>query len=173
VAVPDPVVCFAESRYRQSQHVELAPNAGLVLVDWVTSGRRASGERWAFHEYISRLEVSVDAALVLYDSLMLRPDEGDLAVRMRRFDVLAVVLVVGAPLLDRASSLVAQVAGEPLVRQADRLTAAAMVSSGGRGEIGCVLRIAARSVEETARAIRQYLAFVPEWLGDDPWVRKW
>jgi len=50
VLAPDPVVCYAGSRYTQWQHVALEPGGSLVLVDWVTSGRRAAGERWQFEE---------------------------------------------------------------------------------------------------------------------------
>jgi urease accessory protein len=173
VAAPDPVVCFAASRYRQSQRIELAPTASLVLVDWVTSGRRASGERWLFHEYISRLDVSVDAKRVVYESLALRADEGNLAERMGRFDVLAIVLVVGGPLLERASAIVAGVADEPIARKANRLVAATMLAPRELGEIGCLVRIAAGSVEDAGRTIRSCLRFVPDLLGDDPWARKW
>src|SRR5689334_5875062 len=37
VLAPDPVVCFAASRYRQTQTFELAATASLVAVDWMTS----------------------------------------------------------------------------------------------------------------------------------------
>ena len=40
---PDPVVCFAGSTYRQEQRVDLDAEAGLILVDTLSSGRRASG----------------------------------------------------------------------------------------------------------------------------------
>jgi urease accessory protein len=38
---PDPVVCYAGSAFRQTQRIDLAHNAALVLVDTVSSGRRA------------------------------------------------------------------------------------------------------------------------------------
>src|SRR4030095_7166251 len=66
VVAPDPVVCFRGSRYRQSQEFDLARGAGLVLVDWVTSGRCAAGERWAFDEYSARLSARIDGTLALY-----------------------------------------------------------------------------------------------------------
>ena len=34
-------------------------NSGLILVDWLTSGRTARGERWAFSRYESRNEIFV------------------------------------------------------------------------------------------------------------------
>src|SRR5579862_460961 len=59
VALPDPITCFAGARYAQRLTFDLAPAASLVLVDWLTSGRRAMGERWAFAHYESRIDISV------------------------------------------------------------------------------------------------------------------
>src|SRR3954470_24270989 len=38
VSLPDPLVCFAKSDYRQIQRFNLALGAGLVMVDALTSG---------------------------------------------------------------------------------------------------------------------------------------
>ena len=168
VLVPDPVVCFASSVYHQTQRANVAEGAGLVLVDWVSSGRRASGERWMFDEYVSRTIVRYKGRLVLHDATALRSADGDLAVRMGRFDVLALVAIVGEAMRSESLALIAQVAEAPIVRRADELIAAAPL-----GEIGCVLRVAGRSVEHVGRRLRQLLGFVPGLLGDDPWSRKW
>jgi urease accessory protein len=173
VLVPDPVVCFAESRYEQSQQFDLADQATLIAVDWMTSGRRAFGERWAFREYAARQRVYVGGQLVVYDNLVLRGDAGDLAARMGRFDVLAVALIVGRSVHVHARTIEARVAAQPIGRRSDRLVSAAIVGPGTRGGAGCLVRVAARSVEEAAQTIRECLAFVPELLGDDPWLRKW
>src|SRR5437868_14626226 len=50
VIAPDPVVCFSAARYCQTQAVTLDEHAGLVLLDWISCGRHAAGERWAFNE---------------------------------------------------------------------------------------------------------------------------
>lgn len=168
VVMPDPVVCFASSRYRQTQHVDLADGAVLVLVDWISSGRRAAGERWAFNEYVSRTQVRYDSRLVLHDATVLRALDGDLTLRMGRFEVLAMVVIVGKALHAEATRLISDVNEQPVERAADRI-----VSATGLGEIGCVVRIAGRSVEQIGRRLRQWLGFVPALLGDDPWVRKW
>jgi urease accessory protein len=168
VLVPDPVVCFAASVYRQTQRANLAEGARLVLVDWVSSGRRASGERWMFDEYASRTVVRYGGRLVVHDATALRSVDGDLASRMGRFDVLALVAIVGEGMRSESLSLITQVAEVPLVRQADELIAAAPL-----GEIGCLVRVAGRSVEQVGRRLRQLLGFVPGLLGDDPWSRKW
>jgi urease accessory protein len=166
--IPDPIVCFASSRYRQVQSFDLSADSGLVLVDWVSSGRHASGERWAFHEYVTRLRARVGGRLVLHDALALRGDDGDLRDRLGRFDVLAVVLILGMRLRDRAAELAARVAEMPILRRSGQLASATPV-----GECGCLLRVAGTSVEQTARTVREHLGFLPGLLGDDPWARKW
>ena len=168
VVVPDPVVCFAASQYRQEQRIDIADGGGVVLVDWLSSGRRAAGERWAFDEYVSRTSVRYGGRLVVYDSLALRAADGDLAIRMGRFDVLALVVMVGGVIRSEAGWVAEQVNARPIVRQPDDLVAATTL-----GEIGCVVRIAGRSVEQVGRRLRQLLGFVPRLLGDDPWSRKW
>ena len=41
VSLPDPIVCFAGSRFVQCQEFDLAPDASLLMLDWFTSGRAA------------------------------------------------------------------------------------------------------------------------------------
>ena len=65
VLLPDPVVPFRDSRYVQEQTCDLARGGRLIALDWVSSGRRESGERWAFTDYRARLRVRVDGRRVL------------------------------------------------------------------------------------------------------------
>eukprot|EP00897_Mesotaenium_endlicherianum_P000209 jgi/Mesen1/10189/ME000076S09698 len=51
--LPDPVTCFKDALYRQEQSFDVAPGGSLVLVDWLTSGRRGRGEVWEFEKYES------------------------------------------------------------------------------------------------------------------------
>ena len=168
VAAPDAVVCFAGSRYRQTQRVAIAAGGRLVLVDRVTSGRRESGERWLFDEYVSRTSVHLGGRLVVHDAVALRASDGGLAARFGRYDVLAVALVIGRGLEDEVAAIDARVRAEPVRRGADRLVAAAPV-----GDTGCILRIAGRTAEDVDDAIEDLLGFVPRLLGDSPWARKW
>lgn len=166
--VPDPVVCFAASRYRQTQSFDIAAGGALVLVDWMSSGRHGSGERWLFHEYAATLDVRVEGTTVVHDALALRARDGELPPRLERFDVLATVLIVGTPVRDHAAGVAARVAGLPVGRRPPQLVAAAPVGGGG-----CLVRIAGTSFEATAALVRDYLRFLPCLLGDDPWARKW
>jgi urease accessory protein len=168
VMAPDPLVCFAGASCRQSQTYELSAGASLVCVDWITSGRRAFGERWQFDKYEGHVAVRQGGRAIVYDALVLTQADGDLAVRLGRFNALAFIVIAGPRLASHAAAIVSVVAGRPVVRGADLIVAASAV-----GEDACVIRLAGVSVEEVGRAIRQWLSFLPRALGDDPWTRKW
>ena len=95
VVLPDPTVCFDGASYQQDQQVTLGPGASLVLVDWLTAGRRASGERWRFDRYASRLTIRAGGRPVLVDALRLSRSDGSIAERMGRFDCLCTVALFG------------------------------------------------------------------------------
>jgi urease accessory protein len=114
VVVPDPVVCFSRARYRQEQRFDLAESATLVAVDWLSSGRRAFGERWMFDEYEARLVVRKAGRLLVHDAMALRARDGGLAERLGRFEVLAVVTVVGATLRGEIATITSTIDARPL-----------------------------------------------------------
>ena len=167
VLLPDPVTCFAGSRYSQEQHVYLAPAANLVLVDWLTAGRVGFGERWQFDEYQSQLRVWRGARLVLHDGLSLLPADGDLASRMDRFNCLATAVLLGPALKTTAARLAGSLGSAEVPRRADLLLSAAPL-----GDDGVLLRLAGLSVEQVGAVLQQYLAIVATLLGDDPWACK-
>jgi urease accessory protein len=138
-----------------------------VLVDRVTAGRIDSGERWMFTRYTSRTMLWQNDRLVLHDALTLGSTD-EVARRMGRFNCFASIVVLGPALESTAARLIAEAWDAPLVRDSDFVMSAAPVGAGG-----ALLRIASRSVEDVARAIRQHLSVVTMMLGDDPWSRKW
>lgn len=168
IVAPDPVVCFAGARYRQAQRFEVAEGGALIVVDTLLSGRRAAGERWAFCEYRNLVEVTAGERLLVHDATALRQSDGPLDARLGRFDVLALVVLVGQPLRREAERLVAASGAQPVRRRADELMSAAQL-----GNNGCILRVAGTAAEGVGRTIRRLLTCVPERLGDDPWTRKW
>jgi urease accessory protein len=173
LSLPDPVVCFAGSHYRQAQAVDLDPSGGLVLLDWMTSGRRGSGERWGFDGYASTTSVRVGGRLAIHDAVRLDRADGDLAVRAGRFDVLALVVVAGDRLAADAARLMETVAAMPIGRRADVVVSAGPLPGLASAPPGCVVRLAGGHVEDVRRVLHGLLAFVPGLLGDDPWARKW
>jgi urease accessory protein len=173
VSLPDPVVCFASSDYCQTQTLAIDASAGLVALDWMTSGRRGSGERWAFDAYASTTSLRVDGRLVLHDAVRLSAMDGELASRAGRIDVLVVVIIAGERLAAQAARLVATVSAMPVERRAPVVVSAAPLPGLALAPPGCVVRLAGEHVEDVRGVLRRLLDFVPGLLGDDPWARKW
>ena len=169
VLLPDPVTAFSGSRYAQEQHVELDDTASLVLVDWLTAGRVASGERWQFDAYTSRTFVRRAGRLLLHDGVTLSAEDGGIAGRMNRFNCIATVVVSGPAVRAAAARLAGEIDTAPLARRADLLMSAAPLAS---GDDGMLLRLAGLSVEHVGGTLRRLLNFVPSLLGDDPWSCK-
>jgi urease accessory protein len=169
VLAPDAIQAFAGSRYCQRQEFHLTSNAGLVLLDWFTSGRAARGERWAFDNFQSRNDVFIDERCVFVDSILLNPDAGAMASphRVGRFNCFAMLLLIGAPMRETATHLITEISSRPVERNAALLCSASPVQD------GVVLRIASEEVESVSRELKNHLAFLAAFLGDDPWARKW
>jgi urease accessory protein len=173
VSLPDPVVCFAGSGYRQAQLFDLVPSGGLVALDWMASGRRGSGERWAFDGYAATTRLRLGERLALHDAVRLERGDGNLAARAGRFDVLALLVVAGGRLAPQAARLLETVAARPVERRAGVVVSAGPLPGLAAAPPGCVVRLAGVHVEEVRRVLRGLLDFVPGLLGDDPWARKW
>jgi urease accessory protein len=185
VLAPDPVQAFAGSSYTQRQEFRLATDAGLVLVDWFTSGRAACGERWAFNRFQSRNEVRrLEAAPALcpsvaseikptpplfLDSLLLDATQCDLAATHRtgRFHCFALLLVLGTPVRAVARQLLDRMVTLPVDPRASLLLAASPVQD------GVVLRIAGEHGQAVALELHRCLSLLRDQIGDDPWGRKW
>ena len=191
--MPAPMQPFADSRYIQKQTFHLAPGAGLVLLDSVTAGRTACGERWAFSHFSSRNEVFLGAAAavpttdgpqstvgdhfsstpeappVFLDSVRLDAGEFPLSspYRTGRINCFAMLLLLGPALRDHARDLLDAVGRRPVERHASLLVGASPVGD------GVVLRVAGEQVESVERELHRYLGFLAELLGDLPWSRRW
>ena len=168
VMLPDPVTCFAGARYFQEQRIHMDRRASLVLVDRLTAGRVAFGERWAFHRYVSRTHVWRGGRRLLHDALALTPEDGDIARRMGRFNCLALVVAIGPAIGATATRLLDALGSAPISRGAEILCSAAPLEGDG-----VLVRIAAQSVEQVAVMLRDRLSIVTSLLGDDPWAAKW
>lgn len=85
--LPDPVQPFAKSVYSQVQQFTLPKDntASLIVLDWVSEGRTARGERWELTKFTSRNDVfeagherlPEGRRLLFRDSLILHGDEVD------------------------------------------------------------------------------------------------
>jgi urease accessory protein len=188
ILAPDPTVCFAGARLAQETTVRLGEGASLVLIDAITCGRAASGERWAFASYRSAVSVRRGDALLLRDAIELDAAHGDIAARMGRFEALATVIAagpVGGPAGRGLAHALAGTGGGPRAlcrsvfpwtggdlfetsRERDWIAAPSRFATDGM-----LVRAAATSAERLHRGVRALMSGLPSLLGDDPFARKW
>jgi urease accessory protein len=165
--LPDPVSPFGGSRYEQQQRFELAEGASLVVLDAVTAGRSARGERWAFAGYRARNEVRAAGALLLADAIRLEAGCGPpVARRLAGAQLLATVILVGPRVAAAAWEMLERIASAPASGDAPVLAAASPLAD------GALLRIAAWSVEGGLAAVRSHLGFLATLLDGDPLLRR-
>jgi urease accessory protein len=169
VLAPDPIQCFADSTYQQHQTFHLASEANLVLVDWISAGRSARSERWAFQRYHTRNEIYRNARPIFLDALRLDNETGNLSNRFRtgRFNCLATLVMFGPLLQDHAKESLSIVADAPIKRTANLVVSASPVHE------GALLRFTGIDVETVGQAIYSHLHFLKNLLHDDPLSRKW
>jgi len=169
VCLPDMVQPFAGSRFEQRQRFELATGASLVLVDGLSSGRHARGERWAFDRYSSCNEIEIDGRCRFWDSISLDPADGPIAgaQRMGRFNTFVLIVLLGPMVAAAASAMLTRVAALPVERRSRSIFSAGPLLD------GAVLRMASESVESAQLDIRSHLGFLSAFVGDDPFARKW
>jgi len=166
--VPDPIVCFRDADFSQTQRYDLAADASLVVVDWMTSGRHAAGERWLFSRYASRLDINRDARPLVFDAIVLEPDLDSIAERMGRFDVVLTAVLTGPAIATAAEAILDRTSRSSIDRHGDLVLSASRLRDGG-----ALLRMAGTSVERVGRTLREHLAFLSPLVGDDLWSRKW
>ncbi|HEX3477676.1 MAG TPA: urease accessory protein UreD [Kofleriaceae bacterium] len=162
IVAPDPVVPFRGAELVQATSIELAAGASLVLVDTLTAGRVAYGERWSAARIDSALEVAIAGEPRLIDRVVL---DGDAGARMQRFAALATCVVVGPRAAVAAARALAQ-----LTRPAPR---APVVVAGSPLAGGAVFRIAGERVDLVTGAVRALVGEACAELGAIPWQRRW
>jgi len=176
LVLPDPVVCFADARYRQHQVLDLAQSASLLFVDTVTCGRMANGEVWDFESYTSHLFVRREHQLIWRESLELSNLGEGLSVRERMADYKAstTVLIIGPRMAPAAESVLRTVSQMEIGR---KMSAPQLLMSAsqleGVEDPAVVLRMAAYTTMQLEDGLRQLLASpLRDILGEDPFERK-
>ena len=169
VVAPDPVTCYADAIFRQQQDFQLTPSSSLVIVDWLTSGRRGYGEVWDFTLYQSRIDVFREEQHLLADTLLLDPEIGPLdgPFRLGRFHCLGLMVLAGPQVETAAAALVEELVGSPVERGAE------LIEAVSPHDFGAVYRVAGISTQLVADRLRQRLSWLEPLLGAAPWDRKW
>jgi len=77
--LPDPLIPFAQARYRQRTHIQLSPDAGLFWWETIAPGREAHGERFAYDSLDMALEITTDERPVALERYLIQPQEAPLS----------------------------------------------------------------------------------------------
>jgi urease accessory protein len=77
--LPDPLIPFAQARYRQSTYIQLAPDAGLFWWETIAPGRDAHGERFAYDHLEMALEIYANDCPIALERFRLCPQERPLS----------------------------------------------------------------------------------------------
>ncbi|KAM7259970.1 hypothetical protein ACFE04_015711 [Oxalis oulophora] len=191
VVIPDPVTCFSTARYCQKQVFRVLSNSSLVIVDWITSGRHESGERWDFNLYKSTNNIFLEGNQPLFlDTILLEGGNGaNLAERMSNYQVFAMVILLGAKtehIQKQVQENVKRLMSEQLYvpsthlyrggrgntnRSSAKPCLVASCSVFGPKGIGLVVRIAATTTESVYKFLQQQLAGLEPLLGVSPYYR--
>lgn len=164
--VPDPLVCYAGSRYQQFQRFDLKPTSNLVLLDWLTSGRWNRNERWAFESMVSRIELWIGKKLILRESYRL--DELDhLDMRFGHFNCYATFVAVGP----RLKTLIQQI--ENVWKTQFIQPETGILLNLCPLEQGIMIRLMGLNVQSVQSVIRPWIDSLIDVIGGNPWSRKW
>jgi urease accessory protein len=167
-SIPDPVVCFAGAKFHQKQTFHIEEGASLIVLDTLHCGREHSGERWAFASYKNQISIFRDEKIIFFESLLLQGDIGQLTQRHSHYNGFSLLLMVGPLFQNNISEILNSMRDRVPGKREDFL-----FSLSPHGDDGLVMRMAAVSPEALGEAIREILEFIPSYLGDDPWIRKW
>ncbi|KAG5396365.1 hypothetical protein IGI04_018179 [Brassica rapa subsp. trilocularis] len=190
VVVPDPVTCFSTARYYQKQNFRLVSDSNLVLVDWITSGRHANGEKWDFEFYksINNVYLEDDKPLFLDTVLLEKRNIQSIAERMQDYHAIAMVILFGPKLRELQKQVQENVKNmmseqlqisygsrrhNPDSRARNGFMKPEFIAScstfGPEGK-GVVVRIASDSTESVYNFLRQQLGDLEPLLGQSPYA---
>jgi urease accessory protein len=169
ILAPDPVVCFAESDYRQEQNFYLHDQGSLLAVDWFTSGRWLRAERWKFKRYFNRQGFYLNDRPVLIDCMDLDSSVRRVssAIGMNRINALATVVCLGPLFAHCANALLQRQREIPIQPGGNIMFGASKLAD------GFVLRAAGDSAENLGRFLQVELVEAAAAMGTRLWSRKW
>ncbi|KAK2988330.1 hypothetical protein RJ640_000317 [Escallonia rubra] len=189
VVIPDPVTCFSTAKYSQKQVFRMMSDSSLLIVDWITSGRHESGEKWDFELYKSTNHIFLagDEPLFLDTILLDQTSITSIAERMQDYQVIAMVILLG-PKLKHVQNQVKENVQKMMSEQLHISSTSfggykkartdlcfappsfvASCSAFGPQGTGVVVRIAAMTTESVYRFLQHQLASLEPLLGVPPY----
>ncbi|KAK7094131.1 uncharacterized protein [Littorina saxatilis] len=175
----DPVVCFADARFKQTQKVHMSSRSSLVLLDWMTAGRMALKELWKVDSYHSLIEVYVDDELVFRDNQQLSDTPcHTLQHAMRGFQVLGTCVVLGKDvehLIQHLKHLYSRplTIGQQLRTDITCSFSPLEVETKETTLQGCYVRFLAASTRLGFSVVKEITSALSDMLGGDPFANKY
>ncbi|KAL9240212.1 hypothetical protein vseg_014457 [Gypsophila vaccaria] len=184
VVIPDPVTCFSGSRYSQKQVFRVSPDSNLLLVDWFSSGRYESGERWAFDLYKSTNNIYEDDQPLFLDTVLLKKGVvGNISERMHDYQIIAMVVILGPKLANLRNKIQEDVrsfmSGSFHVKSSTSMPSSKFsptkpnfvvsCSTFGPQGAGLTVRVAAMTTESVYQFLRLQLASLEPLVGAFPY----
>ncbi|GER48930.1 urease accessory protein ureD [Striga asiatica] len=181
VLIPDPVTCFSTARYSQAQIFKLVPDSNLLFVDWITSGRHESGEKWAFSHYKSSNSILLPGnEPVFLDTILLEQgSQSSISSWLQDYQAIAMIVLFGPKLKniqnliqENVKKLMSQQLHLPSINSRHDLSKPSFLVScntfGPKG-IGVVVRVASMTTESVYNFLQQQLASFEPLLGAAPY----
>jgi len=177
--LPDPVTCFRSASYNQIQTFRLSgDSASVVLLDWVTSGRKALGEDWVFARYYSMIEIWVGGKRIARDVLLLEDPIEDtkplprrsLSDRLAPYSCYATLILYG-PLVENVIRDVNTEYKTISVLKTNTPSDLIWSVSALSEEKGCVVRVAGKSTEGVKNWLGNALRKLENVIGIDVYRR--
>lgn len=175
--LPDPVTCFRSAAYNQIQVFRLHPSSSLVLLDWVTSGRKSIGEEWAFSRYYSKNEVWLENRLLAKDAMLLEEQQAvpslpprTLADSLAPYSCYATLIMCGPLVHNALTALSADFSRLTVFKQASTHDLLWSFSAIGDGA-GCVVRVAGTETELVRNWLGEQLVTLEGAMGPDNYRR--
>ncbi|KAL0579362.1 hypothetical protein V5O48_002638 [Marasmius crinis-equi] len=177
--LPDPVTCFRSASYKQIQSFHLAKDASLVLLDWITSGRKSRGEEWVFSRYYSLNEIFIDGVRLAKDALLLEEGGGGggghgkrtLAERLAPYSCYANVILYGPQVRDVIRELTVAYEKMSIMKLASPPELLWSLSPIGGAEQGTMVRVAGKETELVKDWLKKSLGGLSQVVGADVYRR--
>lgn len=175
--LPDPVTCFRAAEYHQIQTFHLSEGSSLVLLDWITSGRKSLGEEWVFKKYYSLNDIWVCGNRIAKDAMLLEERDSPSALNPRSlaeslapYSCYATVIMYGPLVQDVIQHLSTAYATITVYRQSAPPSLLWSLSPICDGQ-GCVVRVAGKETEDVKHWLGEYLRDLQQVLGIDVYRR--
>ncbi|KAF9076154.1 UreD-domain-containing protein [Rhodocollybia butyracea] len=171
--LPDPVTCFRSASYNQIQTFHIAKDTSLVLLDWVTSGRKSLGETWVFSRYYSVNEVVVEGKRIAKDVMLLEDDASEsslsrrLAEKLDPFSCYATLILRGSLVEKTIASLTARYQNISVMQQRIVEDILWSISPIGSDNDGVVIRVAGKETEDVKCWLSEALSPLEDIVGVD------